>query len=875
MDMLSLVCLMLSVVTVAHCKAIEGSLLHFPKQDGNSGTIYSENLGVVLTRLGTLELGGSEYSHTFGIPLMQQKIVPELKTCPADMNKCIHKDRFGINCTSETVFYFCQRFRQSISAYKEQQKLLKTEYEENMKAINALLPKEITPRRLAKKFKRGLLDAGGWLAKQLFGVATENDLGILSSHIIQLEEMISQSNMTFNTFQENLQSLSLGLNQRMENIKKGLSIHSKILNETLMHITKIDEAVINVQPQLNTFYKRQHKIMKYINVLHIFNVQHIHLLNAFVRDSAETLQGIQSLVEGFLPAIFIPPHILNEYLENLDSFLKDNHPGFRVTHKRAEYYYHVQNIMYARTSKNLFISIKIPLSSVDNVFQLYNVNTLLVPMEGFGMHSKIYNVPEYVAMSQNGQFYLELSGSDIKDCTGKLIKQCNQIMAVKDKNIKSCISSIFFENNEEALKLCKARVFGNKTKLETKIFDIGKGNMLVSTDDPNWIKSCPSQLPVQLKGCVYCIVKLPCFCSIRGKNFFIPPYVSNCFSSTNVQFIRPYNAIFSKHFNIDNELLKVQETPGMINSNKILEPLKVNFKKSDWDDVLKEDKDLNLEIETLAKLMQKGKPLFATPADKLKYELEWLTNGHTKPILIGVTSFGVFISLASIAFNIILLRKMSKIMGIITSLSLLATESNAKALDNATYVDNNMCSATLMLFLLICATIIIILVVKKKSVFATRKRACAKDVILDMLECDLYLYVYNERGSDNIFLCKIPFGIDFISFGEQSLKSVSLKKTWMNCTMKLLWAENAIPIRNARSNYNPPNSIPVSKHEENKIRNILRKGKTFKVVALNNEKAISAPCNSMEIQPDECVFNKLNKLTTARWSKSKTTIQLT
>ena len=54
--------------------------------------------------------------------------------------------------------------------------------------------------------------------------------------------------------------------------------------------------------------------MKYINVLHVYNAQHIQMIGVFVRDSAELLNGIQTLIEGYLPSKLVPPHILEDYL---------------------------------------------------------------------------------------------------------------------------------------------------------------------------------------------------------------------------------------------------------------------------------------------------------------------------------------------------------------------------------------------------------------------------------------------------------------------------------------------------------------------------------------------------------------------------------
>jgi hypothetical protein len=867
--------MVLTVTMETSCTSNEGTEdLHFPQQAGmDDRVIYDESLGVVLRQIGTLELGGSEFSHTFGIPITQDNIIPTFNLCPKNLETC--KSEFSINCTTENIFYFCQRFQQAIRAYTEHEELLQMEYSENIKAIDTLLPRNIKKNK-STQFKRGLVDAGGWLAKQLFGVATEQDLAMLRNHIIQLEDTISQSNESFSQFKENLQSYGSKINKRVDNIRDGLTLHHKLLNDTMQHIGKIERTMFNIEPQLNTFYKRQHKITKYINLLHVYNVQHIHLLNALVRDSSERLQGVQSLVEGYLPVILIPPHVLESYIYKLDRFLKENHPGFSITHMKAKYYYHVKNIMYARTNRNLFISVKIPLSSTDTIFKLYNIDTVPVPMGPIEFHSEINNVPTYFAISSDNQFYLELAESDIKDCFGKTVKRCKQIMAIKERVLASCISSIFFQDHATAIKLCKGKVIGNETAFQTKIIDLGSGKLLVSTDHRHWIKSCASKPPVEFIGCLYCIIKVPCACSIRGSQFFIPSFMNNCFADSDIQMIQTDNALFSHHFYTSKELLKTPNITTGVKISNTLQPFKIDLRQSKWDDVLSVDKQLQLEVDTLANLVRNGKPLFTTPVDKLKYELEWVTNGFGKTIAIVVTIISVTLSITSLALNAILVQRINRIMAIITSLSLLATESDAKPLDSElNYSNNQTCYVSMISISLSCWAVAIIYIIKMLSVMCERRQnGTDKELITPLLECNLYLYVYSNVSSYKILICKLPFKVECIGFGNNdNLKFIHIKKTMIKCNLVLQWAAGAVKIDGIRHHYDLPEEIEVPKDKENEIRQVLASEKLFKLVATNDVTVATALCNAVIVQPEESIFNRLDRLTKAKWSKDASKIE--
>lgn len=844
--------------------------LHFPQQIGfDDKLIYNENLGIVLTKVGTIELGGSEFKHTFGIPILKEKYIPELNTCPPDLQSCFDKTReFKQNCTSDTIFEFCRKFQESIQAYTDHQRLLREEYTENHKAINSLLPRIIIKQ---KHGKRGLIDAGGWLAKQLFGVATEADLTTLRNHIEQIEGTLSQANASFDKFEENLQSFGVTINNRVNNIKIGLQLHQKLLNDTVVHIQNIERTVLRLEPQINQFYKRQHKIMKYINLLHVYNAQHIHILNAFVRDSTELLSGVQTLVEGYLPSKIIPPHILTEYLFHLDNNLKKSSPGFTVTHKSASYYYHVRDIMYARSEDNLFISIKIPLSSTNTIFKLYKVETLPVPMAGLDLHTEISNVPKYFAVSSDQQFYLELKESEIKDCPGSNFKKCNHITAIKERSLYSCISSIYFKNQPKSVSLCKGQVIDKSENFKTRVINLEKGKLLVSTNDPNWIKSCANSPPVTIKVCSYCIIHQICYCSFRGPEFFIPAKINNCLADRDIQMIQPYNAIFSKHFYTEAEILSGNNT-SKFEYNTVLEPLKIDLRQSQWNDVLSIDKQLNLEVDTLAKLIKSGKPLFSTPIDKLRNQLDWVLNDYSKTCYVTMTIVSVTLSVTSLVISAITIRKINKIVAIITSLSVLATETHAKP-TNENVNQPNCENTNTSLYVCLSLISIIILAYFLYKLVKRRFEISNKQNIIPSLECDLFLYVYTTSNSYKLFICKVPFKITNVCFGEDgNLTGIKIKKDWMKCSLMLQWMECALYSKETKTNFEIPDEIPLSYLQEKALRKILHNGKTFKLVITNYAETISSICNINLNKPDEYLFKQLKNMSKIKWSNKKETI---
>ena len=56
------------------------------------------------------------------------------------------------------------------------------------------------------------------------------------------------------------------------------------------------------------------------------------------------ISAIQLMMEGYLPADFVPPSHIHNIMETVSSHLKFHSPFFEIVQKDISYYYHVKDV---------------------------------------------------------------------------------------------------------------------------------------------------------------------------------------------------------------------------------------------------------------------------------------------------------------------------------------------------------------------------------------------------------------------------------------------------------------------------------------------------------------------------------------------------
>ena len=79
----------------------------------------------------------------------------------------------------------------------------------------------------------------------------------------------------------------------------------------------------------------------------------------------------------------------------------------------------------------------------------------------------------------------------------------------------------------------------------SELLDLGNGYILVRTQDDSFVNICSGRLPVHIKPCSFCIMKLPCGCA---GSFYIPPTLRHCPRHSDVTQYHTVNLLYAYQF---------------------------------------------------------------------------------------------------------------------------------------------------------------------------------------------------------------------------------------------------------------------------------------------------------------------------------------
>ena len=255
--------------------------------------------------------------------------------------------------------------------------------------------------------RRSLLPFIGQFSKTLFGTATTEDVNTLARHINALNTRTMGIAKALTQHGNHLSSFMSKANERMDNLLKGVKENNRAIK------------YINTQVQ-NTARNIQHSVDEITSLL----IKQLTISAHINHELDELKLAITNLVTGKLSPVLIPSHILQSTFNDIKSILQTKYNGFHIAVQDISEIYHASNFLYARNGTILYLTIKIPITYMKDPLNLFRVISLPVPVNETSSHATfIADLPKFVAITQNQQFYVTLKNSQVLKCKGSSNKQ--------------------------------------------------------------------------------------------------------------------------------------------------------------------------------------------------------------------------------------------------------------------------------------------------------------------------------------------------------------------------------------------------------------------------------------------------------------------
>lgn len=221
--------------------------------------------------------------------------------------------------------------------------------------------------------------------------------------------------------------------------------------------------------------------------------------------------GLHDLVKGKLSPFLLTPHILRSSILQIQDIITNNLPHFHVLNKDPLFYYSRGKFLFTRLHLHLYLTLKIPTSPFQQLMTMYRVYSYPVPVNSSSNHAtQLIDLPSYFLHTADKQHYATITSEKISQCTGTTTLFCSFSKAMTASASPSCLSAVFFNQKDAVSSLCDFRFLMNM--LPPAVYGLSPSNLLLYRTSMLAL-DCPGGQRI-LKGCFFCIVRLPCRCSM-------------------------------------------------------------------------------------------------------------------------------------------------------------------------------------------------------------------------------------------------------------------------------------------------------------------------------------------------------------------------
>ena len=406
----------------------------------------------------------------------------------------------------------------------------------------------------------------------LFDVPGPRALAQLKDHLSNVGEAVRLSVNSFLDFTKDLASIFVGFDERDRHIvaqatalierinlvREKINQHHEEFLRDLSQLYRVTDGLRRIEAAVLT------QVLPAVNTA-VTLAEDEHFL------SLKWAKGISRLASGWLTTDILPESMISSMLThiNLKVLSEPFYSGYALVSNNPKFYYKTpREIRYAVVDDTfLVLSVDFPLNRIGGTMPLYQVKVFPVPVgsgitpnvdlpelrqegrkatgsylgDGRTGYTRILNMPDFIAVSEDTQAYVEMSNAQYLGCdsVGPILT-CSgsgfRVAKLKSTTDFTCAFSIFRDIHENVQDSCDIG-FTNEPPLGSAQQIRSDASFLVraAPDDIAWTLSCPKSLASfnsVILPCSFCRVEIPCGCSLTAAHFHIPVRLTGCNESS-------------------------------------------------------------------------------------------------------------------------------------------------------------------------------------------------------------------------------------------------------------------------------------------------------------------------------------------------------
>ena len=150
-------------------------------------------------------------------------------------------------------------------------------------------------------------------------------------------------------------------------------------------------------------------------------------------------------------------------MNEINNQLSKSHDKYRLVYDHSRYAYKTNKVMHFGDEKNLYVIVPFPMSTRDNIYELFKVDCIPMAVYDTSTVTELRNVPSYIAVNDESKQYMELSEKQLQTCKESVIGSswynCEKFTKIHStKKIENCAGGILMLDKAVILNTCDPQI---------------------------------------------------------------------------------------------------------------------------------------------------------------------------------------------------------------------------------------------------------------------------------------------------------------------------------------------------------------------------------------------------------------------------------
>jgi len=675
---------------------------------------------------------------------------------------------------------------------------------------------------LAPRPQRTATDRQGRRGPRSFGDNVRKFFGI-ASHDVQsrLVDRVTNLQRRQDFLTDKLHNLTMITDLQtdvLDDLLTASDLHTDVLNNHTRRLTEIfielhRNSLENAVDHALTM--RLHTLTRQITVtgmLQLQTLQHLLTLNT------QRIVAVNTLLSNKVSPLLIPPTDLQNALKRVRSQLHLHYPSYSIVHTDVAYYYANQQVVAWTSHADIYVSLKVPLTSVQEEYELYEIVTFPLQSADSNINTILANTADIIGYNAYHHSLVKMSWNDYdRYCTKSGFTTCiNVLPQYKHAPATLCESALYEQNIQAIIETCNFKAVISDTSRQTvSLVNTGYRRILIITAAPlqAYIQCRAAKTRHQKMIGPTTEIILNCDCSLNSDLFTIPPLLTddcaNLKLDYNITQVNTTNMLLKAlYYNVSNiDELSELPSPRLNTSTGY---------------IIAQSQTSSGKILDLKNLITATKAnVSMTP-----YAPIWFTKSHSF-LSTGISMIWKFIIpilaiLSTVSVIIICIATKTKMLSKTVALLSTVAPSTARPMDTGLSAPVWVEHVILAILIFIATTIIMVKLYKYVAKKLTGSFIQLLDYKLSPRFTKIYLAVFNARQTEYVLIETICQTMEHLQIPRRvGSVRLSLIRHWFSATLNIQWDDFVIDCDNQELTWRMPTVVPISLFQHHRLARVI------------------------------------------------------